>query len=161
MSPREIMAGQRLDYVQQCRFEYGEYVQTHEQHNSSMTPRTIGALALWPTGNPQGTWYFMSLLTGRVLKRNHATQLPMPHEVIDTVHRMADDRRLIPGWYSLIETMCWMTPMTTLMMSCTRTVTATTMTGHNRLVRMKMITAITCHPTMATPIPPMMTQVIQ
>jgi hypothetical protein len=88
MSPREIMTGQRLDYARHCRFEYGEYVQTHEQHDSSMTPRTIGALALWPTGNAQGTWYFMSLSTGQVLKQNHATQLPMPHEVIDTVHRM-------------------------------------------------------------------------
>jgi hypothetical protein len=89
MSPREIMTGQRLDYARHCRFEYGEYVQTHEQHDSSMTPRTIGALALWPTGNAQGTWYFMSLLTGQVLKQNHATQLPIPHEVIDTVHQMA------------------------------------------------------------------------
>jgi hypothetical protein len=96
MSPREIMTGQRLDYARHCRFEYGEYVQTHEQHDSSMTPRTIGALALWPTGNVQGTWYFMSLSTGRVLKQNHATQLPMPHEVIDTVHRMARRQKANP-----------------------------------------------------------------
>ncbi len=89
MSPREIMTGQRLDYAQHCRFEYGEYVQSHEQHDSSMTPCTIGALAFWPTGNAQGTWCFMSLLTGQVLKWNHATQLPMPHEVIDTIHQMA------------------------------------------------------------------------
>ena len=62
-----------------------------------MTPCTIGALALWPTGNAQGTWYFMSLSTGRVLKRNHATQLPMPHEVIDAVHRMARRQKANPG----------------------------------------------------------------
>jgi hypothetical protein len=54
-----------------------------------MTPRTIGALTLHPTGNAQGTWYFMSLSMGRVLKQNHAMKLPMPHEVIDSVHRMA------------------------------------------------------------------------
>jgi hypothetical protein len=89
MSPREIMTGQRLNYARHCRFEYGKYVQSHEQHDSSMTLRTIGALAFWPTGNAQGTWYFMGLLVGRVLKRNHATQLPMPHEVIDTIHWMA------------------------------------------------------------------------
>jgi hypothetical protein len=33
MNPREIMTGQRLDYARHCRFEYGEYVQTHEQHD--------------------------------------------------------------------------------------------------------------------------------
>jgi hypothetical protein len=97
MSLREIMTGQRLDYARHCRFEYGEYVQTHKQHDSSMTPCTIGALALWPTGNVQGTWYFMSLSTGRVLKQNHATQLPMPHEVIDTVHWMARQQKANPG----------------------------------------------------------------
>jgi hypothetical protein len=62
-----------------------------------MTPHTIGALALWPTGNIQGTWYFMSLLTGWVLKRKHATQLPMPHEMIDTVHQMARRQKANPG----------------------------------------------------------------
>jgi hypothetical protein len=62
-----------------------------------MTPRTIGALALWPTGNVQGTWYFMSLSTGRVLKWNHATQLPMPHEVIDSIHWMARRQKANPG----------------------------------------------------------------
>jgi hypothetical protein len=75
------MTGQKLDYARHCKFEFGEYVQTHEQHDNSMTPRTIGALALHPTGNAQGTWYFLSLSTGRRLKRNHATKLPMPHEV--------------------------------------------------------------------------------
>jgi hypothetical protein len=92
MSPREIMTGQKLDYARHCKFEFGEYVQTHEQHDNSMTPRTIGALALRPTGNAQGTWYFLSLSTGRRLKRNHATKLPMPHEVVNCVHRMARPR---------------------------------------------------------------------
>jgi hypothetical protein len=97
MSCREIMTGQKLDYAWHCRFEIGEYVQTHEEHDSSMMPRTIGALALRPTGNAQGTWYFMSLSTGWVLKRNHATKLPMPHEVIDSVHRMARRQKGNPG----------------------------------------------------------------
>jgi hypothetical protein len=66
ISPREIMTGQRIDYARHCRFEHGEYVQTHEQHDSSMTLRTIDALTLWPTGNVQGTWYFMSLSTGHI-----------------------------------------------------------------------------------------------
>jgi hypothetical protein len=97
MSPREIMTGQKLDYARHCRFEFGEYVKTHEEHDSSMTPRTIGALALRPTGNAQGTWYFTSLSTGRVLKRNHVTKLPMPHEVIDSMHHMARRQKANPG----------------------------------------------------------------
>ena len=54
-----------------------------------MAARTIGAIALRPTGNAQGGYFFFSLTTGRVLNRGRWTSLPMPNEVIDRVHRMA------------------------------------------------------------------------
>ena len=54
-----------------------------------MAARTIGAIALCPTGNTQGGYFFFSLTTGRVLNRGRWTSLPMPNEVIDRVHRMA------------------------------------------------------------------------
>ena len=54
-----------------------------------MNPQMVGELALRPTGNVQGSFYFMSILTGRVLNRLHATPLPMPDEVVDRIHRLA------------------------------------------------------------------------
>ena len=54
-----------------------------------MAARTIGAIALCPTGNTQGGYFFFSLTTGRVSNRGRWTSLPMPNEVIDRVHRMA------------------------------------------------------------------------
>ena len=54
-----------------------------------MATRTIRAIALCPTGNTQGGYFFFSLSTGRVLNRGRWTSLPMPNEVIDWVHRMA------------------------------------------------------------------------
>ena len=62
-----------------------------------MNPRTVGALALRPVGNGQGSFYFLSVTTGRVLNRLHATALPMPDEVIDKVHRMARQQKNNPG----------------------------------------------------------------
>ena len=64
LSPRTIVTGQIQDFKQHCRFQFGEYVQTHEQHNNSIMSRTMGALALCPTGNAQGGFYFLSLSTG-------------------------------------------------------------------------------------------------
>ena len=83
------MTGQKLDFKRHYRFQFGEYVQTHKEHDNSMSPRTVGALALRPTGNAQGSFYFMSLSTGRVLNRVRGTALPMPDDVIDRVHWMA------------------------------------------------------------------------
>ena len=89
LSPRTILTGQQVDYKRHCRYQFGEYVQTHEEHNNSMNPRTVGAIALRPVGNGQGSFYFLSIATGRVLNRLHATALPMPDDVIDKLHRMA------------------------------------------------------------------------
>ena len=97
LSPRTIVTGQKLDFKRHCRFQFGQYVQTHEEHNNSMSPRTVGALALCPTGNAQGSYYFMSLSTGRVLNRLRGTPLPMPDDVIDRVHRMARQQKADPG----------------------------------------------------------------
>jgi hypothetical protein len=91
LSPRAIVTGLEIDFVKHCQLEFGTYVQTHEQSDNTMRTRTVGALAMRPTGNEQGGYYFFSLSTGRRLNRNRWTALPMPHEVIERVHFLARD----------------------------------------------------------------------
>ena len=62
-----------------------------------MATRTTGAIALRPTGNEQGGYYFFSLTTGRVLNRNRWTALPMPADVIDRVHVLARRTNAMQG----------------------------------------------------------------
>jgi len=88
-SPRRIMTGQSSDYGLHCKLQFGEYVQVHESHDNSMKARTTGGIALRPTGNVQGGYYFMSLSTGKRLNRYKWTPLPMPIEVIERVHAIA------------------------------------------------------------------------
>ena len=78
-----------MNYHRHCRLEFGEYVQTHKEHDNSLDPRTIGALALRPTGNVQGGYLFLSLTMGTVINCMRWTRIPMPKEVIDWVERMA------------------------------------------------------------------------
>jgi len=60
MSPAEIVVNRRFDFaistitanlslVNTCKLEFGQYVQTHEEHDNSMSTRTIGAIATRPT----------------------------------------------------------------------------------------------------------------
>jgi hypothetical protein len=88
-SPRELITGLEIDYNKHCQLEYGTYAQVHEEHDNTMATRTTGAIAMRPTGNSQGGYYFYSLTTGRLLNRNHWTILPMPAEVIQRVHDLA------------------------------------------------------------------------
>jgi hypothetical protein len=83
------MTGQYSDYILHGQLEFGEYVQIHESHDNSMSTRTTGAIALRPTGNTQGGYYFMSLSSGHRVNRYAWTALPMPGEVIERVQHLA------------------------------------------------------------------------
>ena len=86
-----------IDYNHHCKYQFGEYVQSHKEHNSTMAPRMIGVLALLPTRNAQGSFQFFSLSTRRVLTQNHTTALPMLKDVIAQVHRIARHQKAHPG----------------------------------------------------------------
>ena len=77
------MTGQGCDFNMHCQLQFREYVQVHESHDNSMLTRTTGAIALRPTGNVQGGYYFMSLTTGKRLSRYAWTRLTLPGKVID------------------------------------------------------------------------------
>eukprot|EP00978_Attheya_sp_CCMP212_P009273 scaffold21935_cov53-Attheya_sp.AAC.1 len=89
LSPRAIVVGNNIDYGEHCQLEFGTYVQTHEDHNNSMATRTTGALALYPTGNEQGGYFFLSLTSGRRSNQSNWTVLPIPEDVINRVHVLA------------------------------------------------------------------------
>ena len=89
ISPIEVVTGLWIDHNRHCKYEFGGYVQTHEENTNGMEPRTMGALDVFPSGNRQEGVYFLSLLTSTVLNRTCATKLLMPDDVIDRVHHMA------------------------------------------------------------------------
>ena len=90
LSPRSIVTGLSIDYKSHCQLRFGQYVQTHEEtDNNTGNERTVGAIALRPTGNQQGGYRFFSLSSGRVIRRNRWTELPMPKEVVDRMHKLS------------------------------------------------------------------------
>ena len=68
--PQAIITGQEIDYLRHCILEFGDYVHNHKEHDNTMTPQSIGAIALRPSGNAHGGYLFLSLSTGRVITRN-------------------------------------------------------------------------------------------
>ena len=45
-SLQAIITGVGVNYHQHCKYRFGEYVQTHKEHDNTMAPITIGALVL-------------------------------------------------------------------------------------------------------------------
>ena len=88
-----------MEYEELMKLKFGVYTQVHQENNISNTnePRSVESTALYPSGNFQGTWYFMSLTTGKKTCRRKWTILPMGQEVIDQVHNLieAEDKKNI------------------------------------------------------------------
>jgi hypothetical protein len=69
LSPLTIMTGRPNPDYNDMRIEFGAYAQVFEDNDPTNTAkaRTTGAIALTPTGNAQGGFFFLSLVTGRRL----------------------------------------------------------------------------------------------
>ena len=89
LSSRQIVNGLNIDYAKHFRLQSDEYDQAHEAHDNTMQERTTGAIALRPTDNAQGSYFFMSLTTGGRPNRQIFTPLPLPQDVINGIHRLA------------------------------------------------------------------------
>lgn len=93
LSPSTIVTGSATPDYNAMRLELGTYVQVFEDHDPTNTPRgrSLGAIALCPTGNAQGDYHFMSLATGARISRHTWTMLPIPDTAIARVEALAKD----------------------------------------------------------------------
>jgi hypothetical protein len=91
LSPSTIVTGQPRPDFNSMRLELGSYVQLFDDHDPTNTPhaRTMGAIALGPTGNAQGAYHFLSLASGARLSRHRWTELPIPDTAIARVEALA------------------------------------------------------------------------
>ena len=87
-SPSKIILNRKLNFNAHCKVEFGEYVQTHKEHDNTIQSRTIGAIATRPS-NDGGGCYSVSLSTGRRINCRSWTPMPMPSEVVAQVHCLA------------------------------------------------------------------------
>ncbi|MEL6660657.1 MAG: hypothetical protein AAFR36_29600, partial [Bacteroidota bacterium] len=94
MSPLTIMTGRPNPDYNDLPLELGEYVQVHETNDptNSMRARTLGAIALLPDDDRR-THRFISLSTGRIIKRDHWTAMNMPQSAIERINALAFKER--------------------------------------------------------------------
>ena len=91
VSPHEQFTGMKLDFSRDLRCGYGDYVQaTVPNTDNSMSPRTMGCIALLPTGNTTGSVKMWCLATQTVVTRDQFRILPMPDLVCLYISRVAE-----------------------------------------------------------------------
>jgi hypothetical protein len=108
LSPATIVTGVATPDYTCMRLELGSYVQVFEDSDPTNTPRarSLGAIALLPTGNAQGDYYFLSLSTGARISRHNWTEVPLTDTAIARVEALAfadgqpliQERGLVVEW---------------------------------------------------------------
>ena len=92
LSPSTIVTGRQPLNFNNLKVTFGTFVQIH-LHNyptNTMQPRTINAIALNPTGNTQGSYYFMNLDTGRRMSANKWVECKLTPSVLSNIERLAE-----------------------------------------------------------------------
>ena len=82
-SPARIIKDQVIDYKVHCK-----HVVT-KTTNLIEVPRTIDALAAYPTGNKQGTWRYFNIATGKPISHKKVTNLPILLDLPNRIHALA------------------------------------------------------------------------
>jgi hypothetical protein len=67
------------------KLEFSTYVQVYDGTSNNTKSRTLGAIALNPTGNTSSDYFFMSLATGQRIHRRSWTVLAISDLVISQV----------------------------------------------------------------------------
>ena len=55
-------------------------------------PRTINALAAFPTGKEQGSWRYYNITTRKPLTRKKGTSLPIPQDILARIDALPDHK---------------------------------------------------------------------
>ena len=100
----EQVYGRKLDFKRNLKAGFGDYVQAHRNKvDNSMAPRADGGIALYDSGNIEGSWYVYNLNTDSLIKRNKFNIIPMPQLVIDHINRMCDHEHNVRGSEPIFE----------------------------------------------------------
>jgi hypothetical protein len=104
LSPRKIVYRHKLDFAKHCKSPFGTYCEVHDDQvpTNTMVTHSTPAIVLSPTGNLQGTCKFLSLATGKKVKRRAFTPYPMPDSVIKKVEAYGTSTAL-PGIFDFAD----------------------------------------------------------
>ena len=105
ISLHTIMAGGAIYFNKHYRIEFGAYPRTRNSPNPAnfIQYRTNTCICLVPTGNIQGSYWFLNLCTSRQINSHKFTPLPVPTHIIYRVHELTDEGNQKPalGFYDI------------------------------------------------------------
>jgi hypothetical protein len=91
-SPWSLITGRAIDYKKHFCLEPGAFCMVHEENapTNSMVKRATEAIAIGPCTSLYGVYRFLSLDSGRIIRRRAWSKLPIHDRIIERVEELAD-----------------------------------------------------------------------
>ena len=89
VSPAGVVLGHPKVNYKQIRITFGAFAEVYDGTDNTQKSRSESAIALRPHNN-KGSYYFMSLKTGRLIRSDQWRELPIDEWVINRVHELAE-----------------------------------------------------------------------
>ncbi len=89
ISPAGLVLGHPKVNYKHIRITFGAFAEVYDGTDNTQKSRSESAIALRPHNN-KGSYYFMSLKTGRLIRSDQWRELPIDEWVIDRVHELAE-----------------------------------------------------------------------
>jgi hypothetical protein len=91
LSPSVLLARKSaLHFNNLLKIKYGDYAQVFTKTKNGMTEHIVSDITIYPTGNIQASWCFLSLATGMCITVYQWTVLPITADVITHVCDLAN-----------------------------------------------------------------------
>jgi hypothetical protein len=92
--PRVKFTGSKIDYAKEYCLGFGDYVESYDPKaekasNNVLVERTEPCIALYPSGNLNGSWVLYNLKTNAYVHQTQWTKLPMPESIINKMNVLA------------------------------------------------------------------------
>ena len=91
VAPRVALTGRKPDYKKELSLAFGDYVECYDpktKSNNAEQSRTEPCIALYPTGNANGSWIFLNMKTNKYISRTNWRKMITTQIVIDAVNRI-------------------------------------------------------------------------
>jgi hypothetical protein len=103
LSPRKLVLHHKRDFAKHCKAPFGSYCESHDESvpSNMMVSQTSPVIVLGLTGNIQGTYTLLNLVTGKKIKCRQFMVCPMPDSVIKKVEAIGQQK--LPGMFNFSD----------------------------------------------------------
>jgi hypothetical protein len=101
MSPYHLFMGTKINYKKSLVLAFGDYCEVFDESDNTSKSHSLPCIALHLCNNSTGSWQFLNIMTGVMIRRSNWQWMVTTQAVIDKINSMLTlapkDKAAVPG----------------------------------------------------------------